>query len=242
VKAIVVAMVLAVLFATAAAQAGAGSESSNTGSIPVELHFDAADLSFDRYNGYDLISVPGCRFTREIGKPALPAKSVFVALPANSDLTGIEVVSCRTKTLSGEYLILPAQPPIPTMAGTAAEFATPGSVYDSSDMYPGAVCSGASVGSLRGYKILSFRVFPLQYHPAERRLILHEEIILDVRYETPRYAAADAGDGDAVGDVGMTGREHDEFYRMAAGLVANPGDVSRAMPTTRSIAEDRIMP
>ena len=241
-KTLVAVMVLAVLFATAAAQAGTVSGSSSTGSILVELHFDSADISFDRYNGYDLISVPGCRFTREIGKPALPAKSVFVALPANSDLTGIEVVSCRTKTLSGEYIILPAQPPIPTMAGAAAEFVPPGSVYDSSNMYPGAVCGGASVGSLRGYTILSFRVFPLQYSPAERRLILHEEIIIDVSYETPRYAAADAGDGDAVGDAGITGREDDEFYRMAAGLVANPGDVSRAMPTTRSIAEDRIMP
>ena len=236
----IVAMVLAVLFATAAAQASVGSKSS-TGSIPVELHFDASDLSFDKYNGYDLISVPGCRFTREIGKPALPAKSVFVALPANSELTGIKVVSCRTKTLSGEYMILPAQPPIPTMAGAAAEFVPPGSVYDSSDMYPSAVCGGVSVGSLRGYKILSFRVFPLQYSPAEQRLILHEEIILDVRYETPRYAAADAGDGDDASCAGMTGREHDEFYRIAAGLVANPGDVSRAMPTTRTIMEDRIM-
>jgi parallel beta-helix repeat protein len=235
-------MVLTVLFATAAAQAGDGSKSSSTGSIPVELHFDAADLSFDKHNGYDLISLPGCRFTREIGKPALPVKSVFVALPANSELTGVEVVSCRTKTLPGEYMILPAQPPIPTMAGAAAEFVLPGSVYDSSDRYPDAVCGGASVGSLRGYKILSFRVFPLQYSPAERRLILHEEIILDVRYETPRYASADASDGDAVGDTGMTGREHDEFCRIAAGLVANPGDVSRTMPTTRTITEDHIMP
>jgi len=211
----------------------------------VTCGMSAADLSFDKYDGYDLISVPGCRFTREIGKPALPAKSVFVALPANSELTGIEVVSCRTKTLPGEYIILPARPPIPTMAGAAAGFVPPSSVYDSSDMYPDAVCGGASVGSLRGYKILSFRVFPLQYTPAERRLILHKEIILDVRYETSRYASADAGDvgyaGDAA-DVGMTGREDDEFYRIAVGLVANPDDVSRAMPTTKIITEDRIMP
>jgi parallel beta-helix repeat protein len=244
-KTIVVAMVLAVLFATAAAQAGTVNGSSSTGSIPVELHFDSADLSFDKYDGYDLISVPGCRFTREIGKPALPAKSVFVAMPANSELTGIEVVSSRTETLSGEYTILPAQPPIPTMTGAAAGFVSPSSVYDSSDMYPGAVCGGAGVGSLRGYMILSFRVFPLQYSPVERRLILYEEIILDVKYETPRYAAADAGGVGYVGyvgAVGMTGREDDEFYRIAAGLVANPGDISRAVPTTRTIPEDRIMP
>ncbi len=242
-KTLVAAMVLAVLFATAAAQAGTVSGSSSTGSIPVKLHFDASDLSFDKYNGYDLISLTGCRFTREIGKPALPVKSVFVALPANSELTGIEVVSCRTKTLFGEYMILPAQPPIPTMAGAAAGFVPPGSVYDSSDIHPGAVCGGAGVGSLRGYKILSFRVFPLQYSPAERRLILREEIVLDVRYETPRYAATvAAGDVGDVGDNGMTGREHDEFYRIAAGLVVNPGDVSRTMPTTRTITKDRIMP
>ncbi|RZN15426.1 MAG: hypothetical protein EF812_02430 [Methanosarcinales archaeon] len=46
------------------------------------------------------------------------------------------------------------------------------------------------VGSLREYKILSFRVFPLQYRPALEERVLYEHIVLNVTYAMPRFTPA----------------------------------------------------
>lgn len=221
-KVSIATLVLAVLLTTTAVQTGTARGS--TDSITVVLDFNETDLSYKNYIGpdntkYDIVSMPDCRFMSKIGEPMLPAKSVFVALPANCNFKDIEVSYKKNKTLA-KYKILPAQPSVPTRRGATVEFVPPGPVYDSSNMYPGSVISGANVGSLRGYSILSLRVFPLRYNPAERSLILHKEITLTVSYTTPLYVPTAAPEP-----------EQDEFYRIAAGLVVNPDDLSRGTIT-----------
>jgi hypothetical protein len=184
-------------------------------SITIDLHFSESSLSFEKHNDYDIVSMPGCGFMTNIGEPMLLTKSVFVAVPAHATVKNIEVVAYSKTVLPGEYTILPAQPPVPTMAGAASDFVPPGPVYNSSNIYPGSLYGEMNVGSLRGYKILSFRVFPLLYKPAEKELILYDHIVLDVTYTTPRFAPAPAA----------VKPEQDEFYHIVKRLVQNPGDV-----------------
>jgi len=194
--------------------------------IRINLSFDPGRVSFETTNGYDRLLLPDCRLTTVIGEPMLPVMTVFVAVPDHSDVQRIKIVSQKKQVLSGRYDILPAQPPVPTMAGagsgatTAAEFVPPGQAYRSSEPYPGRLHSGANVGSMRGHSILSLSVFPVQYNPITRRLTLYEEIVLEVAYTVPhRYSAA------------VPESERDEFYRIAERLVVNPDDISRAEST-----------
>ena len=183
--------------------------------ITIDLNFDNMSLSFEKHNDYDMVSMPGCRFITNIGEPMLLTKSVFVAVPSHATVKSIEVVEYSKEVLPGNYTILPAQPPVPTMAHTLQGPVQQGQVYNSSDAYPGSLYGRMHVGSLRDYKILSFRVFPLQYKPALEELILYEHIVLNVTYTTPRFAPAPV----------TVKPEKDEFYNIVKGLVQNPGNV-----------------
>ena len=188
-------------------------------SIIIDLHFNESGLSFEKDNDYDIVSMPGCGFMTYIGEPMLLTKSVFAVVPAHATVKNIEVVAYSKKVLPGKYTILPAQPPAPTKAHTSSDFVPPGPVYNSSNIYPSSLYGEKNVGSLRGYKILSFRVFPLLYNPAEKELILydHIHIVLNVTYITPRFAPAAA--------VTTIKPEQDEFYHIVKRLVQNPEDV-----------------
>ena len=104
-----------------------------SGSITIDLHFSESSLSFERYNDYDVVSMPDCGFMTNIGEPMLLTKSVFVAVPAHATVKNIEVVACNKTVLPGEYTILPAQPPVPTMACASSDFVPPNLVYNSSN-------------------------------------------------------------------------------------------------------------
>ena len=57
------------------------------GEITYTVNFSEGDLSFHKYNNYDIILLKGCESTNEFGKPMLPEYIVNILVPPNSEIS-----------------------------------------------------------------------------------------------------------------------------------------------------------
>ena len=149
-----------------------------------EVSFDQGELKFTRIRDFDLASLPGTDFTREVGAPMLPAKTVHILLPPGSSFEGIEVVSTEREGLGRGYRIFPCQPPAPMDGSEPPPFVSPSSrIYDSLEPYPSLPVLVLSESRISGYHLVSIRAYPLTYVPATGELILNRSLALAVSYQ-----------------------------------------------------------
>ncbi|HID20700.1 MAG TPA: hypothetical protein EYP28_07205, partial [Methanophagales archaeon] len=154
--------------------------------IVTNIEFNISDLSFRTFENYDIVKLKGCQLKKNVGEPALPMKSISLVTPLTAKVTDIAVLSSEKIAIEGEYTILPAQPPVPTSTliyQNETKFAAQKvSVYSSSDMYPGDIFRYTGEGNMRGHKIVSLTLFPVQYVPVEKKLIFYTNITLCINY------------------------------------------------------------
>lgn len=184
-----------------------------TDEVVVAFEFDPAQLGFDRYEGYDVVSLDGAEFTVEPAEPMLPALNVQILLPTDATCTGV-TATCRGVTaVPGTFDILPAPRPARYSSRDAAKVPQPNTrVYDSVLPYPREVARLAGVGNFAGHRIASIQVSPLTYIPATGELFLNRsiEVVLDTRSEL---------------EAGAVRRERrGVIEEVVARSVLNPGD------------------
>ncbi len=194
--------------------------------IALNIKFNTSDLSFHTFENYDIVKLRGCELKRDVGEPALPIKSVYLIIPPEAKVRDIEILSAEKIEIEGEYNIFPAQPPVPTSSSALTyrnqnetEFAAQkASVYSSSDIYPGEIFRYTGEGNLRGHRIVSITLFPVQYVPVEKKLIFCKNITLCINYNltTPQ-----------ITPEGVTEPEKSEFTSVVKKMVSNPSDVDR---------------
>jgi hypothetical protein len=127
---------------------------------------------------YTCFAIQGCPSMVDPGKPRLSMKSVSLVIPHDEKATSVTITSAVSETLSGEYLVYPAQH---MTCGTATEFVFPDSqIYSSSDLFPQDSIELTSDGNMGGYHIAGVLVYPLQYVPDQEKIILHTSITLNV--------------------------------------------------------------
>ena len=103
---------------------------------------------------YDLITVEGCGLTSDIGKPALPVKTMFVLIPADKEVEDVEIIASEPNILPGNYTIYPAQPP--AMQDEIPDFVEPDQeVYRSEVHVPEKIGEFVQTVNFRGYKLVS---------------------------------------------------------------------------------------
>lgn len=190
--------------------------------IVTNIEFNTSDLSFSTFENYDIAELKGCQLKRNVGEPALPMKSISLVIPLTAKITDIAVLSSEKIVIEGEYTILPAQPPVPTSTLTyqnETRFAAKkASVYSSSDMYPGDIFRYTGEGNLRGHKIVSLTLFPVQYVPVEKKLIFYTDITLCINYTmAPEMLTG-----------GMKApSENSGFVSIVKKTISNPNDVDK---------------
>lgn len=146
-----------------------------------------------RNTPFHLVAIGGLETMTELGEPCLPVKVVHVYVPQHRQIRRVVIESQSAVSLPGEYLLLPGQREIPLSSTEPPEAVMPNrQTYESALPYPASPVSVASVGSMAGRRIASIEVFPLQYVPAERRLILNEKISFSVEFEDADILAAPA--------------------------------------------------
>ena len=229
-----------------------------TGTLTQTFEFSPDDFVFGKVNGYDAISLVGANggqslgiapgpakgqspfaagySTSEPGYPNLPLAVYNVVIPPDAELTGVDVVSISTKTMTGEYNIFPSQRPQvlsnadSRLANGGNEFVPPDAkAYASSEAYPARAVSFTPSGSMGGYRIASIQVAPVRYYAAEKRLDVVTRIQVAVRYERSRHEV-----------VKLDQSQVDLMGENVRALVANPERVSGWAPATRRLTADSL--
>jgi hypothetical protein len=230
---------VAVLFAaTCIAFSSSWALSQQVYSVTYTAEFFPQDLTFDRITGYDLVRLKEGSFLAELGKPLLPSKQIRLALPPGMVARKVKVVSTTREEIAGKFEILPAQPPIQLgLSSPDAEFEGPDAeAYASTQPYPGSAAAFVRQTDLAGQAMAIIQLYPLQYVPAERRLVLCTSIKLIVEgadgYQCGDYLSSDISENGrrlyrgAVEDMVV----NPEDVRLAAGPKSTGSNLPRAAP------------
>jgi hypothetical protein len=219
-KSKVIAMLL---LAACAAFFARGAHSENSYQVKHTVRFSPQDFSPSKVMGYDLFRLHEGGYLAELGKPMLPCREIKVALPQGMAVTAVRVVDSTGEEMEGVFDILPSQPPRETgLSDQDADFVGPDQkTYRSSQAYPGELAQLVRQTDLAGQSMAVVRLFPLQYTPAEKKLVLYTSISLEIEgvagYQCKDYLSARASE------------DKKEIYRqMVEGMVENPEQVRLA--------------
>ncbi|MCK4595500.1 hypothetical protein KAT73_01865, partial [candidate division WOR-3 bacterium] len=190
------------------------------GELRLSVTFSKEALSFSKFMDYDIVTLAGHGVTSDIGKPMLPQVTSLAVIPPSATVTKVEVESFEREDIPGEYFIFPVQPMEPISFRLNLPFAEPDEeIYSSSNPYPEVLVECSHVGSKAGYRIAGFLVYPVQYIPAEKRLLFYSRIDFKVYYEEGKYPIKT-----------KTEKQSKVFGKMVEKMVINPEDVKKWTP------------
>jgi hypothetical protein len=163
-----------------------GDNTTGCADISHEIDFSEKDLSFGKIDGYDTVDLKpdfplskDWTLTREPGKPQLPICVLYFALDQDKYADRVELVSDSNQEIPGEFLIYPAQESYP-MSGEYRFTPPDPATYNSSEGYPRERVKLTVQGSQGGQRIAIVHVYPLEYLPLQKKLILHSHINLRI--------------------------------------------------------------
>jgi hypothetical protein len=182
--------------------------------------FSLADFSFSKLMDYDLVTLKDGDFLSDLGRPMLPSKELRIALPAGMAVTSVYVTDTKSKEITGEYTIFPAQPPRRIgFSGGDVDFVEPDKeAYLSTQPYPSDIVQFVHQGDLAGQGIAFVLVYPMQYIPYEKRLTLYTSMTLVIE-GTGGYRC-----GDYL-SPNISEKDRETYEETIKDMVVNPEDV-----------------
>lgn len=138
--------------------------------------FDPAHLTVSEVRGFHELSLPGCVVTSPEGAPRLPVYLSTFCVPEGEAVIGIEVVEVSSEALSGRYDILPGGGELldrPVRKDLA--------IWAGTDPYPAEVAALGQGGFMRGVRVASVLVYPVQFLPAEGQIVFNRRVVVKVR-------------------------------------------------------------
>lgn len=206
-----VCLILIMMFSLAMVSAAAGD-------IVQTVRFDRGELDFEIRDGYNVVRVEGCLFEQVPGMPMIPYRTMHFSIPAGMEVAEVEIRSIEQSDLGDGFRIYPAQPAVRLSDETPPAFVEPDeTVYRSAVAYPDRAAAQADNGNMGGYAIASVRVYPLEYIPADGRLLLNESVEISLR-----LAVSETG---AKAFSGRSERAEEAIARRVRSLVVNPENV-----------------
>jgi hypothetical protein len=182
------------------------------------VQFSLDEFSFDKLKGYDMVRLGDGDWLADLGKPMLPSKELRIALPAGMVVNTVSVANTQIEEISGEYYVFPAQLPV-KIGDSDKNFVEPDEeVYTSNQPYPSEVVEFVHQGDLAGQNIAHIIVYPLQYVPSEKKLILYTSIDLTIEgtsgYECGDYLSPNTSE-----------KSRRTYEQMVKDMVDNPEDI-----------------
>jgi len=136
--------------------------------------------------GYDYLAVGELLPEAEPGQPLLPAKTFKVELDREAEVQGLEVVAGTFREIQTELNLLPAlQADGPKDEQVIADE----KVYGSSTLFPGRLVS-IDHGADNERQYVFVRLFPVQYEPAKKHVVLLTQATLRLYYRLNEPANA----------------------------------------------------
>jgi VCBS repeat-containing protein len=153
---------------------------------PIELH----DRLFTK------IDMPGTfSIGFEVGTPVIQVKPVKILLPQRHEVTDIVITTEEPVGVNAfakgvnlvDTPIVPYQGLVPFGEQPPESLIIDSDVYESENLFPGAVYESVGVGYCRGYAILTLNLFPIQYRPATGELLYYPVMSVQVELEETGY-------------------------------------------------------
>lgn len=168
-------------------------------------------------NTYTTINLKDAITDGEVGKPALPFKTVQLLVPSNAKNFTVAVNGYTTTTYNLSYRVTPAQEPIPTSFDTIHPFVAPDSAtYNSTSFFPSQIATIDGKGIFRGNHILSLTINPVRYYPSQNRVEFYNNISLTLSYTL---------DGQPT-NTNIVVRDKVKCRKMLSSIVANTSDIN----------------
>ena len=147
---------------------------SVVGQISRNVIVNQSDLRITRVGEFDKISLDNVFHTDVVGHPELPVYIQSFVIPIDAQLNGVTVNSINRQKLPGTYNIHPVQAPIPISSqDNILDAGLPNPViYNSITPYPGRQVEIISDELYLGYRIVTVRLYPVEYIPLTRELYL----------------------------------------------------------------------
>ena len=195
------------------------------------ISFSERDLSFSKIAGYDIVTLNQGSTLNHLGKPALPTKTIMIALPNDMKATHISILSKEVRPIPGMYTILPAQRPIPV--GTASDQNLPihpnTAAYLSPIPYPSQTVSLGTQADLAGQSMVRVIIYPVHYLPFQKKLTLVTSITFIIEgvsgYTCGDYLSSQSSN-----------TERNLYTQMVQNMVINPEDVQlRSSPAPQPL-------
>jgi len=138
----------------------------------------------DDQQDFQLVTVPGLDQISEPGKPQLPVKGLMIGVPAEAEIS-ISILEDEKELLEGEFNIQP----VGQSEGLIDDF-QPGpimylpdaAVYQNTSLYPKNVTVMGDPAWIREQRVVQAAIYPFQYNPAEKTLIYHKRIRVEVNF------------------------------------------------------------
>jgi len=197
-----------------------GAEGVPLTPVQYTIHFSQTEFSFGKLKGYDMVRLDDGGYLAQRGQPMLPTREIKIALPQGMVAQTVRIVASELEEITGEYNVLPAQPPLRIGQSDDPVFIDPVSeIYISSDPYPNQPVELVSQIDLAGQAMAVVQVCPLKYIPAEKKLYLYTSLTL----------AVEGTDGYICGDylpqnISEKGRR--TYERRVKEMVVNPQAVT----------------
>ncbi len=194
------------------------------GEIIQTITFSPNELVMGTDKGYDFIRYGiNPNYDDVVGYPALPELPLYIVVPPSATVTGVEVLSADERTIQGEYLVMPAQNTRPFSVMEEPAFVEPNpEIYNSKSIWPEAIVDYHSTGTKSGFRVGSFRMYPVRYLPSERKLVFCANLKLRITYQE-----------NAVEPMRRTERQIALHTSDLMGIVANYQDIKRFAPMVR---------
>ncbi|MDO9575780.1 MAG: C25 family cysteine peptidase, partial [bacterium] len=138
----------------------------------IHLSFSPLDVEI-KGDGYPFLKDGVLGF--DVGKPAIPGYIVHLIANDNANIA----VNYKNPIILGEYDIPPLQPPAILSQEEVRTVGPDRGIYESNKEYPGKTFERLKGGYIAGKRVESILIYPLQYKPKDRLLILYQEIEIE---------------------------------------------------------------
>ena len=130
---------------------------------------------------YDRVTLDDCYPAGSAGEPKIPSKGVFLLLPPESMVSGIEITTGEKIVLGSGFNVEPTSQAIPISQTEDIPIPVPNeAIYNSNSAYPGKLFTQVGVQCFRGYQILVLLLHPVQYNPVTGELFYYTSLEVSV--------------------------------------------------------------
>jgi hypothetical protein len=189
------------------------------GEMRLEIRFEQSLFTFHRSGGYDYVEAQDMVFLPEEGIPALPYKTVHLAIPQDQRVDRIRATRSEVTIIEGSCRIAPTQPPAVLGSVPACWVDGRPEIYTSDSFYPTDPVGNTAEGYMGESKILSLAVCPFLWNPEGGTLKLATKINIRINL-TPDPCRR---------GIRRWGGDHPRLLKAVRSLVANPSDMEEIL-------------